>query len=105
ISTAFWPCGIPDLDLGGSGGMAKIRGLEAKNAPNCRGVVFYKRECTPISSFFSREIFNFFYFFLNSFIFRSIVAQFPSQFVLARPGLAPAPVQIKEDSCRIISVK
>src|ERR1700736_1922285 len=78
---------------GGSGGIAKIRALKSKNAPNCRGVVFYRKECIPISTFLSREIFNFFYFFLISFLFRSIVAQFPSQFVLARPGLAPAPVQ------------
>jgi uncharacterized protein with GYD domain len=32
----------------------------------------------------SREIFNYFYFFLNSFLFRSIVPQFPGQFHLAR---------------------
>jgi hypothetical protein len=70
---------------GGGGGMAKIRGLEAKNAPNCRGVVFYRKECIPISTFLSREILNFFYFFLNSFLFRSIVAEFPSLFSLARP--------------------
>jgi hypothetical protein len=74
---------------GGSGGVTKIRGLKSKNAPNCRGVAFYKRECIPISTFLSREIFNFFCFFLNSFIFRSIVAEFPSSFPLrGSSGLA-----------------
>ena len=69
--------------------MAKFRGLKSKNAPNRRSVVFYKRECIPISTFLSREIFNFFYFSLNSFLFRSIVAEFPSSFPLrGSAGLA-----------------
>src|SRR5260221_10416526 len=75
--------------------MTKIRGLKNKNAPNCRGVPFYKRECIPISTFLSREIFNFFYFSLNSFLFRSIVAEFPSLFSLARPWLRPGPPQFR----------
>src|ERR1700732_2043076 len=48
-------------------------------------MVFYERECIPLSTFLSREIFNYFYFSLNSFLFRSIVPQFPGQFHLARP--------------------
>ena len=46
----------------------------------------------PISTFLSREIFNCFYFFLNSFLFRSIVTEFPSSFPfvrLLRPGRRP----------------
>jgi hypothetical protein len=35
-----------------------------------------------LSNFLSREIFNYFYFFLNSFLFRSIVAEFPGLFSL-----------------------
>jgi hypothetical protein len=74
-----------------------------------RGVVFYKGECIPLSTFLSREIFNFFYFFLNSFLFRSIVPQFPGSLPLLR-GLAQSQVRgtsrkVKEVLCRIISVK
>jgi uncharacterized protein with GYD domain len=83
---------------GGGGGIAKIRALKSKNAPNCRGVVFYKRKCIPISAFLSREIFNFFYFFLNSFLFRSIVAEFPGSFSLrGSSGLAGDLAIQKED--------
>jgi len=46
----------------------------------------------------SREIFNFFYFFLNSFLFRSIVAEFPSSFPLrGSSGLAGDLAIPKED--------
>src|SRR5260370_20830617 len=70
----------------------KSRRKKQKTPRTCRGVIFYKRECTPISTFLSREIFNFFCFSLNSFIFRSIVAEFPSSFPLLRllrPGRTP----------------
>jgi len=61
-------------------------------------VVFYKGECIPISTFLSREIFNFFYFFLNSFLFRSIVAEFHSSFPLrGSSGLAGDLAIHKED--------
>src|SRR5260370_30601250 len=80
---------------GGSGGMTKIRGLKSKTPRTCRGVAFYKKECIPISTFLSREIFNFFYFSLNSFLFRSIVAEFPSLFSLAPPSLLPGPPQFR----------
>jgi uncharacterized protein with GYD domain len=61
-------------------------------------VVFYRRECIPISPFLSREIFNFFYFFLNSFLFRSIVAEFPGSFPLrGSSGLAGDLAIQKED--------
>ena len=75
---------------------------EKQKRPELSGRTFLQKEVYTDFQFFVKEIFNFFYFFLNSFIFGSIVAQFPSQFVLARPGLAPAPAQIKEDTCRII---
>src|SRR5260370_6814519 len=75
--------------------MTKIRGVKSKTPRICRGVAFYKRECILISTFLSREIFNFFYFFLNSFLFRSIVAEFPSLFSLARPWLRPGPPQFR----------
>src|SRR5712664_21227 len=52
----------------------------------------------PLSTLLSREIFNFFHFFLNSFLFRSIVAQFPSLFPLRRfSGLAGNRAIQKED--------
>src|SRR5258707_15121760 len=75
--------------------MAKIRGLKSNTPRTCRGVAFYKRECIPISTFLSREIFNFFYFSLNSFLFSSIVTEFPSLFSLARPWLRPGPPQFR----------
>src|ERR1700731_5248547 len=52
-------------------------------------MVFYERECIRLSTFLSREIFNYFYFSLNSFLFRSIVPEFPGQFHLARPPASP----------------
>src|SRR5882762_4347901 len=48
--------------------------LKAKRPDDCRGAVFYKRECIPTSTFLSREIFNYFHFSLNWFLFSSIVA-------------------------------
>jgi hypothetical protein len=55
---------------GGGGGMRKIRGLKNENAPKpCslgRSVAFYKRKYIPISTFLSREIFNFSTFFVFS---------------------------------------
>src|ERR1700720_1426236 len=84
----------------------KFARQKAKTPGPCslgRGVVFYEGECIPLSTFLSREIFNFFYFFLNLFLFRSIVPQFPGQFHLARPPWPrQGPTQVEEEPCRII---
>src|SRR5260370_12774657 len=62
-----------------------------------RGIVFYEGECIPLSTFLSREISNFFRFFLNSFIFRSIVPQFLEHFPLHGPRPLPSRASLKED--------
>jgi len=46
----------------------------------------------------SREIFNYFHFVLNSFLFRSIVPKFPSLFSLARLLASPGPAQVEEET-------
>ena len=66
-------------------------------------MVFYEKECIPLSTFLSREIFNFFYLFLNSFLFRSIVAEFPAHFSLRGSSGLPGGLAIseKEGLCHI----
>src|ERR1700730_5190356 len=98
-------CGVKQKCLRSFRRQRKISCAKKQNAPEpClgRGVVFYKRECIPLSTFLSREIFKYFCFSLNSFLFRSIVPQFPSQFHLARPPASPGSTQVEEDTCPII---
>src|SRR5260370_4625391 len=76
------------------------RGGGPKKTPRTlfgRGIVFYEGECIPLSTFLSREISNFFRFFLNSFIFRSIVPQFLEHFPLHGPRPLPSRASLKED--------
>src|SRR6267142_2331576 len=84
---------------------ATSEALKAKRPDDCRGVVFYKRECIPTSTFLSREIFNYFCFSLNSFLFRSIVPQFPSQFLLRGHWPRQDPRKLRRTPCHITSVK
>src|SRR5260370_1405604 len=76
------------------------RGGGPKKTPRTlfgRGIVFYEGECIPLSTFLSREISNFFRFFLNSFIFRSIVPQFLEYLPLHGPRPLPSRASLKED--------
>jgi uncharacterized protein with GYD domain len=80
------------------GGSKKSEAEKAKRPGDCRGVIFYERECIPTSTFLSREIFNYFHFPLNSFLFRSIVPQFPGLFPLRGYWPRQDPRKLKEET-------